>query len=175
MKYKCLECGKKNKDKTCIHCGLYDANFNLNIYKQLSKIDELLCSHNKKLKYYKLDNTMSDYVVFYPKGLYLLFNWIYDEWINLTLSEIEAFRFLLSYLENNRNLNISEYAVFFFGYMSIYNSEFIKYYKFWKKKAIKIGSYLAIKWAINDLEIEGKQSLRLRKQSCKLSSYPTKC
>lgn len=175
MKYKCIICRKKNKSGTCLYCGLYDKNCKLDINNSLMKINELIFSHNKKIKYYKLDNTSIDNITFYPNGILLLFDWIYDEWIDLSLPAIEALRFLLSYLVNIRNLNISEYATIFFGYMAIYNSEFVKYYEFWKKKAIKTGSYLAIKWAIGDLEIEGKNTSKLRNQSCKLSHYPKKC
>lgn len=170
MKIICLTCGKKTRESYCKKCGLYNKKMDFDIIEKLHNIETLLTSYNKKIRYYKIRKN-NEKIIFYTKGLYSLFNWIYDDWINLNLEEIDSFRCLLSYLQNDKSLNISEFALLFFGFLFVYNSEFKKYYEFWKKKAIKTGSYLAIQWAINDLEVEGKKSSKFKKISNKLSTH----
>lgn len=170
MKIKCLTCGKRTSESYCKKCGLYNRQMNFDIIEKLHSIEKLLASHNKKITFYKIKKNNGE-ILFYAEKLNSLFSWIYDSFINLNLVEIDSFRCLLSYLQNDKSLDISEFALFFFGYLFIYNSEFKKYYEFWKKKAIKTGSCLAIQWAINDLEIEGKKSSKFKKLFNKLTTH----
>lgn len=153
MEIVCLACGKKTSECYCEICGLYNEKMNFNIIQKLNNIEILLTLYNKNIKYYKIKNNGE--IIFYKKGINLLFNWINNEWIHLNLEEIASLRCLLSYLQNNKLLNVSEFALLFFGYTSFYNSEFKKYYDFWKNKAIKTGSYIAI----NNINKKGIQSV----------------
>lgn len=150
MKAKCMECNKINKSGICNNCGLYNYVTNQMINNAIQIIGKLLKRNNKKIKFYKDDSYNNLNLTLYPRGIKSLFDVIYDEFIEVNIKEMESFIILLSYLSINKNVNISKYAMILFGYFSIYLKDYEKYYFYWSKKAVKSGSYLAIKWVIAD-------------------------
>ncbi|MGN1223108.1 MAG: hypothetical protein ACI4T1_03155 [Christensenellales bacterium] len=145
MKLKCKN--RSNKLIQCKKCGLYHNK--IDIEDILSRLNILMQINNKKINFYKLDLVNND-KVFFARGIYKFFDWIFYDWVEITIKDIENITKFLSYLYYEKHVNISEYAVMFFGYVSIFLQQFEKYYYYWSQLAIKSESYLAIKWAIED-------------------------
>lgn len=137
----------------------------------LDKIQCIIKTNNAKIKLYKLDVINND-KIYLCKGIYKFFNWIFYNWIELTIKDIENITKFLSYLYYKKYLNISEYAAMFFGYVSIYLGAYEKYYYYWSNLAIKSKSYLAIKWAIEDYKNgtckSGKINIKKAKELTKI-------